>query len=397
MTELRRETLIFQWGISSFYGWGVYGLNLMRHLADDPFFAPISACPFRREDLLLDQADWRRVGPLLDQTERFHAQLAPHHGRDLTIAHPLLLGLGNNLAPGSGTAHRVRLRSDRAVGVVFLERSDFDATLRERARAFRRIIAGSRWGEAMLRARGIDNVVTVLQGIDGGVFHPAPTPRTRFPGFAVFSGGKIEPRKAQDLVLLAFRAFQRRHPDAVLVTAWHSPWEETSPDRMFGDRVAPPPRRDGRIDVVGWAVANGIPATAVVDLGAVPNREMAAILRQTDVALFPNRCEGGTNLVAMEAMACGVPAILADNTGQRDLISPGACLPLTRQRALPHPALEGWGESDVEEMVEALERLYQDRALAARIGAAGAALMAGFDWGARIAHLRAELLDALVF
>jgi hypothetical protein len=38
----------------------------------------------------------------------------------------------------------------------------------------------------------------------------------------VFSGGKLEHRKGQDLVIRAFVRFVQRHPDAVLVTAWGS-------------------------------------------------------------------------------------------------------------------------------------------------------------------------------
>jgi glycosyltransferase involved in cell wall biosynthesis len=41
---------------------------------------------------------------------------------------------------------------------------------------------------------------------------------------------------------------------------------------------------------------------------------------RADVAVFPNRCEGGMNLVAMEAIATGVSVILANGTGQADLI-----------------------------------------------------------------------------
>jgi hypothetical protein len=42
---------------------------------------------------------------------------------------------------------------------------------------------------------------------------------------------------------------------------------------------------------------------------------MPQILREIDVAVVPNRFEGGTNLVAMECMACGMPVILSANTG----------------------------------------------------------------------------------
>ena len=76
-------------------------------------------------------------------------------------------------------------------------------------------------------------------------------------------------------------------------------------------------------------------------------------------------------------MACGVPVILAPNTGVKDLIAEGNAFALTRQqpvRDYPHAGTEGWGESDVDEIVEALERLYSDSALRKKIGATGA------DW-----------------
>jgi glycosyltransferase involved in cell wall biosynthesis len=101
-------------------------------------------------------------------------------------------------------------------------------------------------------------------------------------------------------------------------------------------------------------------------------------LREADAAIFPNRCEGGTNLVAMEAMACGVPTILSANTGHLDLIRDGAALALTDQRAIA--SAPGWRESNIEEILAALEDLYTDRARAREIGAAGAKLLAGLTW-----------------
>ena len=37
-----------------------------------------------------------------------------------------------------------------------------------------------------------------------------------------------------------------------------------------------------------------------------PQSDFAALFRRVDAAVFTNRAEGGTNLVAMEAMAAGV-------------------------------------------------------------------------------------------
>jgi glycosyltransferase involved in cell wall biosynthesis len=88
------------------------------------------------------------------------------------------------------------------------------------------IIAGSTWNERILRAHGIVATTTVLQGVDASLFHPAPRSGAIPHRFVVFSGGKLEFRKGQDLVLAAFRAFRQRHPEALLLTAWSSPWSE---------------------------------------------------------------------------------------------------------------------------------------------------------------------------
>jgi hypothetical protein len=48
---------------------------------------------------------------------------------------------------------------------------------------------------------------------------------------------------------------------------------------------------------------------------------------------------------------------------------------------------EGWGESSVDEMVEALETLWRDRAQAAALGARGAAAMAQLAWTRQVEAL----------
>ena len=106
---------------------------------------------------------------------------------------------------------------------------------------------------------------------------------------------------------------------------------------------------------------------------------------------MPSRCEGGTNLVAMECMASGVPVILSRNTGHLDLIREGACYSLDFQ--IPMGAVtgraqwEGWGESAIDEMVAKLESIYTDRAEAARRGAAAADFMQGWGWPAQVDRL----------
>jgi glycosyltransferase involved in cell wall biosynthesis len=241
-------------------------------------------------------------------------------------------------------------------------------------------------------------VRTVLQGVDPALFHPAPRRGLMPDRFLVFSGGKLERRKGQDLVLAAFRVFAQRHPDALLVTAWHSPWPKVARTLDVSGLAAPVPfAGSGAADVTGWAVASGVPANQILDLGLIPNASMPPVLREMDVALFPNRCEGGTNLVAMECMACGVPAILSRNSGHLDLIEDGNCYPLERQAGLagkegPFNGVSGWGESDVDEIVAALEAAYADRDDARRRGLAGAQTLSRHSWAATARGMKDAVL-----
>ena len=139
--------------------------------------------------------------------------------------------------------------------------------------------------------------------------------------FYIFSGGKIEYRKGQDLVLLAFREFSRMHPEAVLVTAWHSPWPDISVG--FKGRLDAPLQSDpaGRIDIKRWVAENGIDPKSVIEIFAVPNQLMPGILREMDVALQPSRAEACTNLPVKEAMACNLRVVSTDVGDVRELFA----------------------------------------------------------------------------
>ena len=381
-----RRPLVFCWGVSSFFGWGVYGLNLMLALAEHPEIALFSGLEFRPPDVVLDPLRMQRISDMARLSQTLWSTLAASSEPEVELAHPLLEGLGRDLTSGSFNDGRT-LSGRPSIGVAFLEEVRLSPEGRDRADRLALIIAGSSWNEAVLRSHGIDAVTTVLQGVDTALYHPAPR-FGMFPGrFVIFSGGKLEFRKGQDLVLAAFRAFHQRHPEALLLCAWHSPWSDLAEHAVgHPGMTTPPVGEDGMLDVVGWAVENGVPADAVFAVGQAPNIMMPNVVREADVALFANRCEGGTNLVAMECMACGIPSIVSANTGHLDLLAAGdTALRLERQG----PAVSSfydtadWGESDVEEMLEKLEFVWRDRAAAAAIGARGAAWMAQLTWPAQ--------------
>jgi glycosyltransferase involved in cell wall biosynthesis len=387
--------VVLDWPIGTGTGWQVFGLNLALELARDGRVMP----------LLLDPSDIAALHPLhrrllalsLAQQPELHALLRSAGGAGLSSDYPVLRALGNGF---QGNESGRRLTSARDIGVIFFEDTALTADALTRAWRHDTIVAGSSWNGALLSAAGVPRVQVIPQGIDPAVFHPAPRSGLLRDRFVIFSGGKLEYRKGQDLVVAAFRAFAERHREALLVTAWHNSWPQTMIGIDSAGHVHGLPDVDsgGRIGVGAWLAANGIRPEAILDLGALPNHQMALTIREADVALFPNRCEGGTNLVAMEAMACGVPVILAANTGQLDLLSePGAALALTRQQPVRgrcplYRGTEGWGESDVTEIVERLEEMYRDRDAAAMLGARGARLLhRSWTWRQR----SAELLELL--
>jgi glycosyltransferase involved in cell wall biosynthesis len=374
------------WGVSSFYGWGVYGLNLALHWADDPELAAACPRPILERELALDPLRRARLARFARRSIDLHRWIADHAPGEARLSGVLLDSLDQRFAQTNVRAD-LAMAGERTVGVTFFQDPKLTREAVERARAYPVMVTGSSWNAEVLRAYDVPGVRVILQGIDPTLFHPAPRTGLYPDRFLVFSGGKLERRKGQDIVMAAFARFAQRHADALLVTAWDSPWPGAARDLDASGLAAPTVWNAGgeRVDVRGWAQANGVAPGQVVDLGAVPNALLPPVQREMDVALFPNRAEGGTNLVAMEAMACGVPAILSRNTGHLDLIAAGNCLTLDTQRPLAGSEagwgdVAGWGESDVEEAVAALERAYQDRDAARAVGARGAATLARLTW-----------------
>jgi tetratricopeptide (TPR) repeat protein/glycosyltransferase involved in cell wall biosynthesis len=367
------------WELRDDSGWGIYGSNLALQLArrGTPAPAIFAAAPD------LPPMARFRLATLLQEGEARARALQAAPGATCHFDGVMLRALGNNAAHSSLWG---RVTASRNVGVIFFEDTALDAGALERLRSLDLVVTGSHWNESVLRAHGIPRVVTVLQGIDPTIFHPAARSGQFADRFVVFSGGKLEYRKGQDLVVAAFRAFRERHPEALLLVAWHNNWPALIADVDLAGHVRGMPATDGQgLALVPWLAANGLPADAVLDIGRLPNPLMGQVMREADVALFPNRCEGGTNLVAMECMASGIPSIVSDNTGHRDLVATGGCLALTRQGTPRHPTrffrgVEDWGESDVDEIVGQLEHVYTDRAAAAEVARRGALAMATTSW-----------------
>ena len=381
-TPIQLTGIGITWPVSITSGWGIYGMNLTLQLLQNPAWeVALLAPPSISENI--NPLHKSLLFPLVEKHKNFQELITANSDKQINCNFPTLYALGNNLV-SSGIENQIT--SDCQVGLIFFEDTRITAEALEKAKKYSVIVAGSNWNADVLRSYGLTNVAMVNQGIDPAIFHPASKSNLFGDRFVIFSGGKLEYRKGQDIVVAAFKQFQKKHPEALLLTAWHNFW----PQYMLGiEQVGnvlglPNVNRDGSLGISQWLAANGLPIESFIDIGLIPNHLAGQILREADAAVFTNRCEGGTNLVAMESMACGIPTILSANTGHLDLIHNDICYPLLNQgrvKATAHfSGVEGWGESDVAEVIEALEQIYTNREAAKRRGLAAANFMLDWTW-----------------
>lgn len=335
--------VVLTWAPDGATGWGLYGLHLaiqLRRLGRDVRLAVpanLATIPPALRGLLPDPA-------------------APLPAPDVPLV--LVSALGNSFDPPPtlempNPVHHVGLAVFEDTGLT----PEHVANLRQ----YDRLVAPSAWCAGILASHGLNSTV-VTQGYDDSVFHPAPRVRARVgdPGWdgrvLVFSGGKLEYRKGQDLVIAAFRLFRQTSEGthAVLVTAWDNPWPQTMEGIWSAGHVkGTPVAKNGETDLSGWLAVNGVPREAHLDLGRLSQAQAAQAIRECDVAVFPNRAEGATNMVLAECLALGVPCVITTCTGQADMTALAHVTLLPSGPAVKPPVrlyrgTDGWGETDVE-------------------------------------------------
>jgi glycosyltransferase involved in cell wall biosynthesis len=372
-----QRSLALTWSLSELHGWGLVGLHLCLYLAElgiRPLLLEKPAMGTMRPQ------NRERLTPLLqgyDLARGLSEKQPPEQVlflQEFDVLHALSNGF---VAQPVST----RFRGVRNIGIIAYEDTRVVGDVLQRAKSYDAMMVHSTFNKQMLEERGVENLLLTFQGVDPTEMYPGTAQKRFGDRFVVFSGGKLEFRKGQDIVLAAFRRFHRRHPDALLVTAWHNPWPATAAGIAESSLTPVPPKvgADNRLRIIDWAMDNGVPAEGFGDLGFLTRDKIAPVLWECHAAVFPNRCEGATNLVAMEAMACGVPTVLSANTGHMDLIKGDTVFPLEQQTPVHNPdgGRINWGESSVDELVETLERIYTDYEEARRRRAAALAFVHG--------------------
>jgi glycosyltransferase involved in cell wall biosynthesis len=220
----------------------------------------------------------------------------------------------------------------------------------------------SHWGRNVFAASGVTRPIRVMPlGIDPARFN-AQVPARRLPKryvfLSVFEWGE---RKAPETLLRAYtRAFSRRD-DVLLLLRINN--------------------FDGHVSVPGQIAALGLKRDAA-PIAILHNRQiardqLASLYRSADCFVLPTRGEGW-GMPILEAMACGLPVIATDWSGQTEFFHGGVGYPLPSRKLIPAearcPYYEGfrWADPDEDVLVELLRHVYAHPAEAQARGARAA-------------------------
>uniref|UniRef100_A0A7S3JSR9 Glycosyl transferase family 1 domain-containing protein n=1 Tax=Aureoumbra lagunensis TaxID=44058 RepID=A0A7S3JSR9_9STRA len=398
--KISQQKLGIAWDLGGGIGWGVLGLHASLALVQ----YGILPVPLRKvHGYDMSQIQRSALGPSL--------LFAALHERKETPDFPVVHALGRWGKDGALGSMRNELWSrNRNLGILFAETRTWSESDLKVLAKFNGLLLGSSWCAQALRLAAEHINITLpptslfLQGVDTGLFFPpSAVTRDQNARFRIFSGGKLEWRKGHDIVVESFKRFIAKHPEAnaELFLAWTNPWPLTVASMTNATHTQGIPES---VQITGvnssgirdWLEKNGLDREHFISLPALPHNRIPELLRSVDAALFPNRVEGGTNLVAMESVAAGIPTILSATTGHIDLLNSlgwdhGAWA--LRNQSFPRPpgapftevvnapsATQLGGESDPDEAVDALGQIYLHRATARRRALKGAKVMQAWTW-----------------
>jgi glycosyltransferase involved in cell wall biosynthesis len=340
------------------FGWGVCGKYLVKEISNITDVKYITDS-FGVEDIGDEYEFYFLKSKLLNEADAKEFS----SGTDRLVEGPVLQAINQKFMPwGPG-----RYSSFKAGYTFFEENILRQEYIKNGKNNFDILITGSKWCEEVLRNHGFDNVETVIQGVDQQIFNTYHSEKEIFKdNFVIFSGGKFEIRKGQDIVIKAYKVLQDRHKDVMLVNAWFNMWG----DSMNTMAVSPHIKYEVKSDdyataMYGILQDNGLNTERIVTLLPRSNALMAKIYKNTDIGLFTNRCEGGTNLVLMEYMACGKPVIASYNSGHKDIINKDNSIMINNMKPIDidrnGSKIAIWDDPDLDETISHLEWAYQHR------------------------------------
>lgn len=190
-----------------------------------------------------------------------------------------------------------------------------------------------------------DRIVINRFGVDLSEFAPSPVAGDALRPFRIIMVGGMNPRKGLHYLLEAF---------------------EELPGRSELWLVGGPPRDS----VIRHMVSQSVARTGRIQVcGSRPQAQLAELYRQCDVFVLPSLADGW-GMVVNQAMACGLPVVVSDMTGAKEIVEEGVTGHVVPSR-------------NVEALTCCLESLLKDRGRTRTMGMAAAqSVRRGMTWDA---------------
>lgn len=383
--------LVINFAADVFTGWGQVGLNWAGLL--EPDYQPIfGSIPTPQHFVGMDPWRYRTIERAISASKSFN-----YIPSESIVVDPI----GNDLKSYSDVDPKC------LIARIIIEKAEMKYAM-ERLAKYDLLLTGSTWNRERIEAATGRTVKVIHEGIDPSLFCPGPKSGWS-DTFNIFSSGKVEFRKAQDVTLMAFKRFSQRHPDARLITLWNSPYADLG-NGYKGIADEPLWLNDsGQLDIKRWAHDNGIDPAKVFELGNIPNFALPQVLREMDVMLAPTRVESCTSLPVKEAMGCGIPVIYGAHSGMLDLehrVDYGRygislplvhCIPIRASSEYFFPLADWeWYEPSLDEIDSSLEWAYQNREAARDMGRMASHWIHGHrTWEIHVKALKAWLKEVL--
>jgi len=395
---MAKDQILIDWPLTPYTGWGSYGIQLAQALIARNQIRVVVSCKADRsphcDPIWISQ---------LDAIEEFSKQLIKQ-----IIEEPNTVLKTNSkiaMCPIGNLVPPLRIYAEHQVGVAFFERSSVNEKFKQELKKYSLIITGSKWNQKVLRNNGVNHSEMVHQGVDRSKFNSVPIPKLLNRPFVIFAGGKLEARKGQDIVIEAFKRFNKYCPNSILIACWGNIGNVGLNTISTSKYVTESPLNGDAKSLFHWLIKNEITPGNIMVPEIVSNAHLPNIMKQADVAVFTSRCEGGTNLMAMETLACGIPTLISANTGHLDLIEMGMdhLIAVGSDGVGKVPALitadyggdeaAEWGETNPDELVECWLRLWKEKEAWREKGIIGAKYMNAMSWHKSMNEL-IELLES---
>ncbi len=277
----------------------------------------------------------------------------------------------------------LNITGSKNIGYTFFEMEPNEKTIAN-SKNYNLVLTGSTWCKNKLNEYGITNAETLIQGVDPKLFFPLPR-KDDEKLFVLFSGGKFELRKGQDLVLKAFQVLHKKYPDMILINAWYNLWPHLISSMSYSKFINFETTGNTWDEFMTHLLdINDIDRTKVISLPITPITKLRELYYKTDLGIFPNRGEGGTNLVLMEYMACGKPVIASYSTGHKDILTEDNSLLLKNINPFiieaENKKIIDWEEPDLDELIYNIEYAYFNRNVIRQVGQNAANSMKNYTW-----------------